>query len=139
MGKPKFKSQFDKRPVRGGIFPCDRLLPGDGLDPRYDRNEHNHKVVNRKALQLCAQVKDILNLALSACGDEVLHDAYVDSVIPAPDSTQLLVTVCTKREKAIVQEHLQRANGLLRTEVAMCITRKRVPNLRYEVSAWETE
>ena len=130
--KPKFKTQFDKRPVSGGVFPCDELLEGDGLDPRYDRG-FTHKVANRKALQLCAQVRDSLNLVLASLSDDALRDLYVDSVIPAPDSTQLLAIVITVNDPDEVSQHIHKASGLLRSEVATSINRKRVPNLKFQV------
>lgn len=123
----KFRSEYSKRPVRFGQFPCDELLPGDGIDPRYDREEK--RVSNRKALQLCAQVADSLNLIFPSLKDEILRELYVVSVVPAPDSTQLLVTVQGNHED--VANRLAVASGLLRTEVAQCISRKRVPNLKF--------
>jgi ribosome-binding factor A len=131
--KVKFKTQFDKRPVKDGVFPCDEFLPGDGVDPRYDYEAEQRNVVNRKALQLCAQIRDTLNLSISQFGDPLLREMYVDSVIPAPDSTQLLVTFVTEHNPDEVFEHVQKASGLIRSEVATGINRKRVPNLRYQV------
>ncbi len=127
----RFKSQFDKRPVKNGVFPDER--EGDGLDPRYDRDEFPKKIANRKALQLCSQVKDVLNLALGEMGDEVLQNMYVSDVIPAPDSTQLLVLLNANGNPDVAQEHVQRAAGRLRLEVGRGINRKKVPQLRFEV------
>lgn len=128
----KFRYQFDKRPVKGGVFPCDDVREGDGLDPRYDRDE-GRSVVNRKALQLCGQVRDVLNLALSGMGDEVLQNCFVEAVVPAPDSTQLLVILKTTVDPDEAQTHVVRAAGHLRMQVGAGITRKRVPNMRFEV------
>jgi ribosome-binding factor A len=122
----KFKTQYDKRPVKNGIFPCDEFLPGDGLDPRYDKN-HTGKVANRKAMQLCSQVRDSLNLS------EAMRDLYVESVIPAPDSTQLLVTVITENDVDSTTRNLNNAIGFLRSEVASYINRKRVPNIKFNI------
>lgn len=50
--------------------------------------------LDRKTLQLCSQVADTLNYVLSGdCGDELLQNLQVASVVPAPNSSQLLVTV----------------------------------------------
>lgn len=144
--KRRFKSQSDKRPVKDGLFSSDEVLPGDGVDPRLESKEV-HKIVNRKALQLCAQVMDALNLALPALSDDMLRELYVYSVIPAPDSSQLLVTVIPAHmpdswltrlpgepyDVKEIAERLQRANGKLRSEVAISINRKRVPQLKFVV------
>lgn len=133
MGR-RFKTQFDKRPVKDGHYPCDDLLPGDGVDPRYDEQEHK-KVPNRKALQLCSQIFDALNLILSACSDPLLQQLYVGSVVPAPDSTQLLITLVAPKDmdKDKVFGSVQGACGMIRSEVARSICRKRVPQLRFIV------
>jgi ribosome-binding factor A len=132
----KFKAQFDKRPVSNEAFPCDQVLPGDGIDPRLEKHEHR-KVANRKALQLCAQVMDSLNLTLSTLGNDSLRGLYVEAVVPAPDSSQLLVTVVptdTNDCKKVLEELLG-ASGKLRSEIAASINRKRVPQLKFTFSS----
>ena len=53
----------------------------------------NHKE-DRKAKQLCRQVAETLDLVLSGdCRDELLQSLHVISVVPAPNSSRLLVTV----------------------------------------------
>ena len=128
----RFKTQFDKRPVRDGVFPCDVLREGDGIDPRYERSPR--RIDNRKALQLCAQVFDILNLTFGQFRDEKLQNLYCESVTPAPDSSHLSVKVIARHDPDEVRESLIRANGLIRTEIAAGINRKRTPNLKYEVT-----
>lgn len=132
MKRTRFSTQFNKRPVKGGVFPCDEILPGDGIDPRYDKEERKD-VPNRKALQLCAQVADVLNLALPGMEEAILRELYVASVIPAPDSTQLLVTVSSLHEvdENDLDQSLRANAGKLRSEVASGISRKRVPNLKF--------
>lgn len=133
MPKRRFKTQFNKRPVVDGVFPCDEIREGDGEDPRLDREPR--KVANRKALQLCSQIKDSLNIILGYCADEILMCLTVDSVIPAPDSSQLLVSVIAPDDidKVEVMEHLGWAGGKIRTEIASSIHRKKVPQIRFEV------
>jgi ribosome-binding factor A len=133
MGR-KFKTQFDKRPVKDGVYPCDEILPGDGIDPRYE-TEEPRRVPNRKALQLCSQVFDALNLILSACSDNWLQQLHVGSIVPAPDSTQLLVTVVAPDDMALDEalDKIQLAYGMIRSEVARSINRKRVPQLKFVV------
>ncbi len=104
-----------------------------------DAGEPRHKAGNRKAQQLCAQVAETLSFVLQAeCNDEILRDLLVESVVPAPDSTRLLVTVmpspaAPSLDVARVHEHLAQAYGKLRSEVAGAIHRKKVPELVFGV------
>src|SRR6185369_5128262 len=76
---------FSKPPANLTLEPGE----GDGHDPRFDPRQ-SCKVGNRKALQLCRQVEHALSMALEG---DVLRDLTVQSVMPAPDSTRLLVTL----------------------------------------------
>ena len=113
--------------------------PDDGVDPRDFFGRSHRKRGRRKTLQLCAQVAQALDAALcGACGDEVLQDLTVQSVEPMPGGACLLVTlevrppVDGQRVQAAMEE-LQLIRGLLRSEVAASITRKRVPELAFRV------
>jgi ribosome-binding factor A len=113
--------------------------PEDGVDPRTLPRYARGKVANRKALQLCREVERTLaTLLAGGCGDAVLHDLLVQSVIPAPDSTRLLVTLSfsgpTAVEAGDVLTRLHRAYGLLRSEVAAAIHRRKVPDLTFQVN-----
>ena len=81
-------------------------------------------MANRKALQLCAQVSKALNFALSNCAACHLNNLYIEEVVPAPDSTQLLAKVVVPEDldKYKVLEHLEKAYGYLRIAVAHEIT-----------------
>jgi ribosome-binding factor A len=117
--------------------------PGDGVDPRLDHPFNRRRVVNRKALQLCAQVAQTLASVLSGeCGDDRLRDLLVESVEPAPDSTRLLVTVSAgpafaDGDTASVLRALYGATGMLRVQIARAIHRKRVPELLFQVQGHE--
>ena len=88
----------------------------------------------RKALQLCRQVAEALCWILGDCRDEVLQAVRVRTVEPAPSAARLLVTVeADGFEPADALEHLQRATGLLRCEVAASICRRRAPELVFHV------
>ncbi|HEV3257194.1 MAG TPA: hypothetical protein VG013_09965 [Gemmataceae bacterium] len=110
------------------------------MDPRKSFREGPRKVANRKALQLCGQVARTLNEVLHVgCGDDVLRDLMVEAVVPAPDSTRLLVTVCCSPASAPIEsgrvlEHLAGAHAMLRLEVAAAIHRKKVPELSFRVA-----
>jgi ribosome-binding factor A len=113
--------------------------PEDGVDPRNLPRYARGKVANRKALQLCREVERTLGTLLAGgCGDSLLHDLLVQSVVPAPDSTRLLVTLSysgpTAVEAGEVLTRLHRAYGLLRSEVAAAIHRRKVPDLTFQVN-----
>jgi ribosome-binding factor A len=117
---------------------CADVGPEDGLDPRKDAVKRSSKAPNRKALQLCRQIEQALNLLLPDCGEELLRDLLVAAVVPAPDSTRVLVTLCSTPageaiDQGAVLNALQRAKALLRREVAAAIHRWKVPELTFRV------
>jgi ribosome-binding factor A len=118
---------------------CSELGEDDGLDPRQFFRKPSGKVANRKALQLCGEVARTLNLIFAGgCGDAVLRDLAVESVVPAPNASRLLVSVYRTAPSAglsaeQVLEHLQRAHGMLRSQVAMAVHRRRAPDLTFRV------
>jgi ribosome-binding factor A len=122
---------------------CAEPGPEDGIDPRDELRVMARKRGGRKTQQLCGQVAEALNYALSgACNDDVLRVLGVVAVQPAPDEARLLVSVaplvpgpCDPGE---VMVHLHRAHAKLRTEVAAGIHRKKVPELTFRVVYDET-
>jgi ribosome-binding factor A len=100
---------------------------------------------SRKAKQLCRQVAQTLDLVLSGdCRDELLQSLHVISVVPAPNSSRLLVTVSAdlpveEFDRQEILESLERQTGRLRAEVAASISRKRVPSLVFHVIGPETQ
>ncbi|HJZ92702.1 MAG TPA: hypothetical protein VKE40_17635 [Gemmataceae bacterium] len=103
-------------------------VPTDPLFRPPDRQPH------RKALQLCAQVRDALTWVLgSATRDERLAECTVQAVEPLPGGNRMLVKVgippgVTASE---VDERLAAAAPALRIDVAQAITRRKVPELVY--------
>src|SRR2546421_9642031 len=131
--------KISRKSLRSG---CERIGEQDGLDPRFDRpgaEEGPPKVRNRKALQLCGQVAETLNLVLGGeSGDDVLRHVLVESVTPAPNAMRLLVTLAAgpgspTTDAAEVLGRLERARPRLRQEVAAAIHRRRVPELTFRV------
>jgi ribosome-binding factor A len=110
---------------------CAEVHPDDGSDPRlFFRKEGSSGKPHHKALQLCRQVRDVL--------DGVLDELAVVAVDPAPDSAHLLVTVAARTsddppDPASILASLDRGSGWLRSEVAAAITRKRAPILTFRV------
>jgi ribosome-binding factor A len=109
--------------------------PDDGIDPSDEKRAEARPVRNRKALQLCRQVAEALALAFSGCADPVLNDLLIVAVRPAPDSSRLLVLVQSASGVPVTQslllEHLERAKGMLRQEVARSIHRRKTPDLTF--------
>jgi ribosome-binding factor A len=128
---------------------CAELSADDGLDPhagsrlmpgaRHPQGR-SRTGLDRKAVQLCHQVAETLEEVLADCGDAVLQALRVLDVEPAPDASRLLVTVAVdglpreKLDPERVHDHLARASGYLRSEVASAITRKRTPVLVYRLA-----
>ena len=119
---------------------CHEISPDDGVDPKTFFRKHSGRKTNRKALQLCSEVAKALGQALAwEMGDDLLTCLTVESVVPAPDSAHLLVTVslaappnpdCAQQ----TLERLRRSRGKLRAEVAAAIHRRRVPELSFRIA-----
>ena len=122
-----------------------KVAAEDGSDPRrdFDRRTWGDRpsASGRKAKQLCEQVERALQVVFPGLADEVLRGLVVVRVEPAPHSGRLLVTVAgpapadaTDPLAALtVAEHLARASGHLRTEVAAAVNRRRAPELVFRV------
>jgi ribosome-binding factor A len=98
-------------------------------------------LADRKVHQLCRQVAQTLDEVLAECGDRVLQCLRVEAVQPFPDASRLLATVAfidnrpgTIADIALVLDHLHRASGHLRCEIATAVTRKRAPLLLYRLA-----
>ena len=116
---------------------CARIHPDDGVDPREDkrRDVAGTKRDDRKLQQLCKQVANALQLVLPNV--QVLGNARVVSVIPAPNAGRLRIIVaisdtCDHRQVAVRLEH---CSGYLRSEMAQVVSRRRVPELVFSIVA----
>jgi ribosome-binding factor A len=133
---------------------CAEFSDGDGMNPHgrprsavepahgHGRGKSQSQTgLDRKALQLCHQVAETLEEVLAECGDSYLQGLRVLDVEPAPDASRLLVTLAVDGlldedlDLDRVHDHLARASGHLRSEVATAITRKRAPVLVYRLAA----
>ncbi len=131
---------LDKRAREQMLALCGEIHEDDGIDPRqFFKSRQPRKKPDRKTRQLCRQVAETLTLVLSGeCCDELLQSLCVLAVEPAPDSSRLMVTVrgdwldqdiAPRR----ILKRLSEETGRLRCEVARAITRKRVPQLTFQV------
>jgi ribosome-binding factor A len=116
---------------------CGELRDDDCVDPReYFKPTANHGR-QRKTRQLCSQVAQALALILSSeFDDDLLLGLTVLAVEPAPNESQLLVTLQSDAETNLrnaILTRLVQATGFLRAEVAAAITRKRAPQLVFQV------
>ena len=117
---------------------CAEVQADDGNDPKqFFRQGATGKKSDRKTMQLCSQVADTLNQVLNGeCGDEVLGNLQVVSVVPAADASQLLVLVAPALADGPVEDlalvRLAAAAGMLCAEVAAAITRRRAPKLLFQ-------
>ena len=116
------------------------IAADDGVDPRTFFGKASRKKTNRKALQLCGEVARTLGQVLAwESGEAILRDLMVESVVPAPDSSHLLVTVYVPPGVEAVTagkilERLREVSGRLRSEIAASIHRRRVPLLSFRVA-----
>jgi hypothetical protein len=91
--------------------------------------------------QLCRQVAETLDEVLADCGDGILRGLRVATVVPCPNASRLLVTVAPidgrltpEAGPKVVMDHLERASGHLRYEIAASVTRMRAPLLFYRLA-----
>jgi ribosome-binding factor A len=128
---------------------CAELSDDDGLNHhaalhltvgRAHRRDRPAAGLDRKVIQLCHQVAETLDEVLADCGDGFLQALRVVDVEPAPNASRLLVTMAVdglpgeRLDMGRVHDHLSRASGHLRSEVATAITRKRAPVLVYRLA-----
>ncbi len=116
------------------------LQPDDGVDPRYDVRETGAPPGNadRKAAQLCSQIRRALEFIIPEALQDSDWDAMVLDVQPAPNTGHLLVLLqavekldeegCRQLEAAIFEK-----SGQIRTAVAGAIQRRKTPTLTFRV------
>ena len=91
---------------------------------------------HHKDLQLCRQVFDALTYALAELDDPLIDELVLASVVPAPSSSRVQVTLVPTREDVDADSALERVlevSDELREEVAAEVNRKRVPELVFRI------
>ncbi len=89
-----------------------------------------------KDLQLCRQVFDALTYALAELDDPMIDELVLASVLPAPSAARVQVTFVPSTDGLDIDEALARLHGVageLREEVAAEVSRRRVPELVFQV------
>lgn len=135
----KRKGVLSKRARQRLLQMCDAIGEDDLIDPReyFKSRSNGHRGRHRKSYQLCRQVRETLELVLAGeCHDELLQAVRIDSVVPAPNASQLLVIVGCRDAvfEARKEEMLSRLvsqTGWLRSRLAETIHRKHVPKIRF--------
>jgi ribosome-binding factor A len=94
----------------------------------------------RKLMQLCKQVSRAVSLVLTEMDDSLLQDVSVDSVLPAPNASRLLVQVYLTRPAegvapADILQRLFAAGPRIRAEIATMINRRKAPELSFALLA----
>lgn len=117
---------------------CAELREDDCVDPRDYFRPPAKQSHQRKTWQLCSQVAQALALILSSeFDDDLLLGLTVLAVEPAPNESQLLVTLqsdeVSPQVRGEILRRISQATGFLRAEVATAITRKRAPQLVFHV------
>jgi ribosome-binding factor A len=129
-------------PRRSAKMPNSRPpLPGDDeIDPSlFFGDTKRRRKTNYRGLQLSRQVSEALSYVLSGGNaSEELCCLHVVSVVPAPDSSRLLVVLWpdvdeATFDRAAVTARLAEQQGRIRSEVAAAITRKKAPWLIFEI------
>ena len=131
---------LDKRPREQLLAHCGEIHDDDCVDPReFSKTKRDSRKQDRKTQQLCRQVERTLDLVLSdGCHDELFQNLRVQAVEPAPNASNLLVTVCAdvpgeRFDRQAILDFLAGQASRLRCEVASAITRKRAPTLVFHV------
>jgi ribosome-binding factor A len=118
---------------------CGEPGPDDGHPSATRPSDRATHKPDRKTWQLCAQVARALEFVLcEACPYALGQTAYVHAVDPAPDATQLLVTIAVRdvvspADLQLLHTELSRRQGRFREAVAFAITRRKAPSLTFRV------
>jgi ribosome-binding factor A len=131
-----------KRKVESLRALCAHLDEDDGIDPRDDKRRYAapRAGCDRKLEQLCKQVAQTLRLVLAGLPQsEALAGISVQEVAPVSDAGRLRVILAVSEpvRRAAAQVTIERYARYLRMEVAASITRRRAPELAFEVCVLE--
>ena len=120
---------------------CGVIRDDDAVDPKhYFYNKRKPRSKHRKAFQLCRQVSDTLQYVLNGM-DPLFDDLNIVDVVPAPDARRMLVILavdqCEVDSGTQVEEIMTCLRGhtpRLRSEIARSISRRKTPQLVFEIT-----
>jgi ribosome-binding factor A len=132
------RDRRDRRARHDRAAPLESIYFGQGQSPTAARSDDD-----RRARQLCRQVREQLELALGELEDPLLDGVHVLDVTSVGNGV-LRVELGLDAEHSIdaVRERLNAVRGRLRSETAAAISRKRTPMLELVViptGAWRRE
>jgi ribosome-binding factor A len=99
---------------------------------------------HRKAYQLSKQVHRVISGVIGGvCGDEEIQALTVWSVKPLGNTAHLVVTLSLAKgqeDPPAIMQKLEGVRGIVRREIALAITRRRVPEISFRlVPHWGDE
>lgn len=114
---------------------------GDGVDPRIEKKREKRVSAQKSdysALRLASQIRSILDLLIPQSGHPLLSSIVVGTVEPYAKGSNFVVQVYSTDTAADydpleIKAALDSLKSFLRTEVAKDITRKKVPELKFDV------
>lgn len=128
--------------IRKGLHSSAAALVSNGAaaaqSPDRPRRIRRNRRAHHKSLQLCRQVFQAVSDGLAESGDELLQALVVESVLPAPSTARLCVTVYLYDDDVDHDDIMQRLSAerwALRQEVAAAIHRRRTPELTFKVNS----
>jgi ribosome-binding factor A len=90
-------------------------------------------MTHRKDLQLCRQVFDALSFALAELDDPLIDELALASVVPAPSSARVLITLVGNVDADAALARIHEHADELREDVAAEVSRKRAPELVFRI------
>lgn len=117
---------------------CHELREDDGIDPK-DLKKHPRADRPSRQGALCKQIERSLQLALAGCADEAIRELVVLGAEPTAGANRVVVRVALASDVPGVDEptlraRLDRLRGYLRSQIARDLTRKRVPDLGFDIA-----
>ena len=124
--------------IDGATQLCAEFGPEDGIDPRYLIKNQDRKSGQQNSLRMCSAVTKVLSLVLAGdMNDPILQSIHVVDVTTEGNGQFLRISIgcqtCDSEFNELqVLDALTQVQGYLRSAIAQCINRKRVPALRFQ-------
>lgn len=122
---------------------CAQLGEDDGVDSRHENRHRDNSRDEKHDQRLCGRVARVVQLSLAAdVHDPEVASLIVKHVTTAPDASKLRVTLSPSPLNELTDPQsllprIERVRGVLRTEIARAINRRRTPNLLFVIEPLE--